>query len=152
MASLRFDSEQEYQRFLIRYQHRQKTHNEARRATRTTGNELQAKPEDKAIVLLRAIQASGLRGLWYREFTFHEQRNWRLDVACPHYPGLPQEREKLGCEIDGGIHRVKGKFLRDMEKHNALTTLGWRWIRCTPAQVENGEALVLLQALVRAVG
>jgi very-short-patch-repair endonuclease len=101
-------------------------------------------PTDAAKRLLRALQEAGIEGPWYREFTFHEERNWKLDVAMPS--------RKLSVEIDGGVHRIKGKFLRDMERHNALIISGWKYIRVTPAQVENGEALVLVRALVQQKG
>jgi len=76
----------------------------------------------------------------YREHVFHPQRNWRLDLALPDI--------KLAIEVDGGVHRIKGRFLADIEKSNALTLLGWRLIRVTPRMVETKEALhVVKQAL-----
>jgi len=76
----------------------------------------------------------------YREHVFHPQRNWRLDLALPAI--------KLAIEVDGGVHRIKGRFLADIEKSNALTLLGWRLIRVTPRMVETKEALhVVKQAL-----
>lgn len=101
----------------------------------------EAKPVDKAVVLLKAIVAAGLPGVWYREFTFHETRNWRLDVACP---GM-----KIGVEISGQVHRIKDKFARDREKRNALIFARWKCLEVTPAEVDSGYALMLLEALVR---
>lgn len=97
-------------------------------------------PTDGAKLLLQAILDAGVPGIWYREFTFHEARDWRLDVACP--------ARKVGVEVDGGAHRVKGRFLRDIEKHNALMFAGWRYLRCTPQQVRSGEALALIRAYI----
>jgi very-short-patch-repair endonuclease len=97
-------------------------------------------PTDAAIVLFAQILQAGLPGEWFREFTFHESRHWRLDVACP--------ARKLGIEVDGGVHRIKGKFLRDMEKWNALTFAGWRVVRVTPEQVRTGEALTMMRAFL----
>lgn len=118
----------------------QLTRNVIARARAKTFPELGANGEDKAVVLLRAIVMAKLPGVWYREFTFHESRGWRIDVALPS--------QKIGCEIDGGVHRIKDKFARDIEKWNALVMAGWRVIRCTPAQVDSGHALTLLRALV----
>jgi len=95
---------------------------------------------DYAAVLLAQIVDAALPGQWFREFTFHESRNWRLDVACPH--------AKIGIECDGGVHRLKKRFLGDIEKHNALTFAGWHYLRCTPEQVRSGEALDLVRAFV----
>ena len=76
----------------------------------------------------------------YREHVFHPSRNWRIDLAFPD--------RKLAIEVDGGVHRIKGRFLSDIEKSNALTLLGWRLIRVTPRMVETKEALhVVRQAL-----
>lgn len=138
MSVLRFDSEQEYRDFLAAYHSPQKKAQEGQSVAISVKNGLT--PTDGAKRLLQAILAADIEGPWYREFVFHEDRNWALDVACP--------RLKLGCEVDGMVHRIKKRFLGDMTKHNALTLAGWRWVRCTPAQVDSGEALVLLKALV----
>lgn len=141
MSGLRFDSEQDYQRFLDSYQHRKGGAKEPQAAI--LAPQSGAKAEDKAVVLLRAIVEAKLPGTWYREFTFHESRGFRLDLA--------DAERRLGCEIDGEVHRIKGKFARDMDKHNLLILAGWRWVRCTPAQVDSGEALALLRALIQEV-
>ncbi|HNC42202.1 MAG TPA: hypothetical protein PK522_10495, partial [Nitrosomonas sp.] len=46
---------------------------------------------------------------------------------------------KLAVEIEGGVW-IKGRhtsgsgFMKDMEKYNALTMLGWSLLRYTPKQ------------------
>jgi very-short-patch-repair endonuclease len=97
-------------------------------------------PTDAAKRLLQAILDAKLPGLWCREYTFHAQRDWRLDVACP--------QDKIGIEVDGGVHRIKKRFLGDMEKSNALIFAGWSVLRVTPAQVDSGFALDLLTAFL----
>jgi very-short-patch-repair endonuclease len=139
MPVLRFATEEDYQRFLATYQGSQK-HTKARPGD-TNGIQPSQTPTDGAKRLLQAILAAGLPGEWYREFTFHTERNWRLDVACP--------ARKLCVEVDGMVHRIKKRFLGDIEKHNTLVLAGWRYLRVTPAQVDNGEALVLLTALIK---
>ena len=72
-----------------------------------------------------------------REYRFHDMRKWRVDLA---YPPL-----KIAIEIDGAVHRIKGRFIRDFEKHQALFLAGWRLLRVSTAQVSNGEALRLIR-------
>lgn len=98
-------------------------------------------PSDGAKRLLQIVVEAGIAGPWYREFTFHEQREWRLDVANPE--------RKICIEVDGAVHRIKKRFLADIEKHNALILAGWRYLRVTPCQVDSGEALVLVQCLCK---
>ena len=74
----------------------------------------------------------------FREFTFHPTRDWRLDLAWPDI--------KLAVEIDGQVHRTKERFASDIEKHNALTFHGWRYLRVAPVNVAAGSALELVKA------
>lgn len=69
----------------------------------------------------------------YREFSWHPTRNFRADLAWP--------ARKFAVEVDGAVHRIKGKFERDIERHNLLIREGWTYIRVTPAMVKSGEAL-----------
>ncbi len=93
-------------------------------------------PDKGPIVLKEQIEAAGLP-VPFREFVFHPSRDWRLDLA---WPGL-----RFAVEIDGMVHRIKGRFLKDIEKHNALVLSGWRHLRVTPRMVETGEALQLVR-------
>lgn len=66
------------------------------------------------------------------------------DLWAPrHLPGL-------AVEVDGQVHRIKGRFAADIERHNALMLAGWRWARVTPRMVETGEALALVRELLSA--
>ena len=127
-------SEAEYAAFLLRYRGQ---------AVAVPALVEPTTPSDYAAVLcLQIVEAAlgdpALAGQWFREFTFHESRNWRLDVACPG--------RKLAIEVDGGVHRIKKRFLGDIEKHNALVFAGWTYLRVTPEQVRTGEALALVRA------
>jgi very-short-patch-repair endonuclease len=70
------------------------------------------------------------------------QRFW-IDVRLPAH--------KLCIEVDGGIFMAKGAhntgpaILRDMRKANELMLAGERLLRVTPQQVDNGEALKLVE-------
>jgi very-short-patch-repair endonuclease len=84
--------------------------------------------------------------LFEQEYRFHGERKYRLDLAFPS--------RKIGIEINGGIwhgnaHSSPLMILRDMEKANLLTLLGWRVLRYTPAQVKNGEAIEGLRQLLK---
>lgn len=80
------------------------------------------------------------------EHKFHETRKWRFDWAWPHL--------KLALEIEGGAwiggrHTSGAGFVKDLEKYSEAAILGWRIIRVTPQQMENGEAHGLID---RALG
>ena len=68
-----------------------------------------------------------------REFKFHPERRWRFDFAWPEH--------KLAVEIEGGVHRIKNKFERDIEKYNTATKMGWRILRYTPKMIKTGEPI-----------
>lgn len=94
------------------------------------------------------------RKLIVREYRFHPVRGWRFDFALPVY--------KLGIEIDGGIwqqgkskkyggtgHSHPSNIMRDIEKANAATLLGWRMLRFTDKEIRLGESI---QMTVQSVG
>lgn len=103
------------------------------------------KPAERAglkaeVTLLDQFVAAGLPAP-YRDFTFHRLRDWRIDLAWPAV--------KVGIEVDGGVHRTKERFYRDMDKHNALMQEGWRYLRVTPDEVRSGEAAERLTEVLR---
>jgi hypothetical protein len=56
----------------------------------------------------------------------------------------------VALEVEGGIwtggrHTRGSGFMKDMEKYNEATLLGWRVLRCTPRQVKSGEVFELLK-------
>lgn len=66
------------------------------------------------------------------EYRFHETRKWRFDFAFP--------RHKVAVEIEGGVwtkgrHTRGSGFVKDMEKYNEATRLGWRILRFTPSDL-----------------
>lgn len=78
------------------------------------------------------------------EYTFHPQRKWRFDYAW--------RDQKLAMEIeggaflkDGGRHTRGAGFRNDLAKYAEAAILGWRVIRVLPEQVENGQALKLIE-------
>ena len=63
------------------------------------------------------------------EHAFHPTRKWRFDLAWP--------AERVFLEVDGGIwigggHNRGAQLLKDWEKRNAATVMGWRGLWCQP--------------------
>ena len=80
------------------------------------------------------------------EFRFHPERQWRFDFCWPSH--------QVALEVEGGAwtrgRHTRGKgFIADIEKYNEATIMGCRVLRCTPQQLESGEACVLVR---RAMG
>jgi len=97
----------------------------------------------KATVIADAVwRAYGLP-IPCREFMFCARR-WRIDFAWPE--------RKIALEVDGGIwtgggHTRGSGVIRDQDKMNRATILGWRIIHCTPADVKAGKVFGLLKEL-----
>lgn len=76
-------------------------------------------------------------------------RKFRSDFS---YPDL-----KIALEVDGGIWLKKSRhatgtgITSDCEKMNWMTSLGWRHLRVTAAQIKSGEAIKWLQMTVHLV-
>lgn len=77
-----------------------------------------------------------------REYVFHPIRKWRFDFAWPEY--------RIAVEIEGGIW-VKGRhnspqgFLKDIEKYNMATCLGWQVYRFDSGRVQDGSAIIFFR-------
>ena len=79
-----------------------------------------------------------------RELRFDSVRRWRFDYALPEVKiaievegGVFKERSYTGKDglihtTIGGRHTSGVGFLKDMEKYNTATSLGWRLLRVTP--------------------
>lgn len=81
-----------------------------------------------------------------REFRFHPKRRWRADACWPEY--------MLMLEIDGGVwtqgrHTRGAGFIRDQEKRNEATLMGFRVLNCVPQDVKAGRALKLIERAMR---
>lgn len=91
---------------------------------------------------LLAVQLDQAGIPYEREFRFAPPRRWRADFWVTRSGILAN----LLVEIDGGAY-VAGRhtrgagFEKDAEKASAAAILGYRVIRCTPRQVEDGSAL-----------
>lgn len=78
---------------------------------------------------VRALYASFGIPDFESEYVFHPTRKWRFDIAWPKF--------RLALEVEGGLF-VRGRhsrgagILKDFEKYNAATVLGWRILRTDP--------------------
>ena len=96
-----------------------------------------------------------------REVQFAAPRRWRADFIvrkCPlgydHCKAEGPEDIRLLIEIDGGGwsggRHVSGfGFQADMEKHNAAVLLGYRVLRFSPADVDSGAALAVVEEALK---
>jgi hypothetical protein len=102
--------------------------------------------------LLLAVQLEQAGIPFEREYRFAPPRKWRADFAIVlfKHPSEPAyaapEQVDILVEIDGGgwvqgRHTRGSGFEKDAEKASAAAILGYRVIRCTPAQVNDGRAL-----------
>lgn len=99
----------------------------------------------KALTLDRQCKLAGLPAP-ETEFRFHPTRRWRFDYCWPP--------KSLALEVEGGIwtggrHTRGAGYAKDLEKYNEAAMRGWRVLRVTPTQVQNGEALTLVQRMLQ---
>ena len=97
---------------------------------------------------LLAVQLEQAGIPFEREYRFAPPRRWRADFYV--HDGRWGFNALL-VEIDGGAF-IAGRHSRgtgvenDAEKQSAAAILGFRVIRCTPAQVNDGRALAWIKA------
>ncbi len=67
-------------------------------------------------------------------------RNWRLDFAWPD--------RKLGIEVQGYAHRIKGRFEADIEKRAILMLKGWKIMEVSGKSIKDGVAIEWVKRLL----
>lgn len=79
-----------------------------------------------------------------KEYQFAKDagRKWRMDYAWPEH--------KLALEVEGGVwtrgrHTRGAGFVKDMEKYNTATSMGWRILRVTPSDLLKLNTIQLIQ-------
>lgn len=77
-----------------------------------------------------------------REYQFMEGRGFRLDFA---WPGA-----RVAVEVQGMVHRIKGRFRADIEKRALALLAGWRVLEVSGAEIRSGQAIAWLIALLQA--
>lgn len=76
------------------------------------------------------------------EVQFHPVRRWRFDWAFT--------RAKVAVELDGyTYHSSRPGWLKDMEKFNEASLLGWHVFHVTPKDVESGKASELMSRVLK---
>ena len=104
-----------------------------------------------AAELLLAAQLEQAGIPFEREYRFHPSRKWRADFRIIDNRPVCEPVTNLLIEVEGGAyvagrHTRGASFEADCEKYAAAAILGYRVIRATPRQVENGTALEWIKA------
>lgn len=82
-----------------------------------------------------------------QEYRFHPVRKWRFDYAFPD--------KKLALEVEGGVwiqgrHTRGSGFVRDVQKYNAASCLGWRLLRVTPRNLATLDTIAMVKQALEA--
>lgn len=85
----------------------------------------------------------------HAEYRFHPTRKWRFDYA---WVNSKVALEVEGAVWTGGRHTRGAGFLKDIEKYNNATALGWRILRCTPSTLTKSETIVMLILTLEVAG
>ena len=88
----------------------------------------------------RQIAAAGIE--MEREFRPIPGRKFRLDFAIPS--------RKLAVECEGRVHRIKERWLADLERRNLLQLDGWIVMYVCREQIFSGEAIGWLKQMMEA--
>ena len=85
------------------------------------------------------------------EVKFHSTRRWRFDLAWIVVDG---QTVKIALEVEGAVwsqgrHTRGSGFVKDMEKYNNASLLGWTVYRVSTHQVTSGEALKLIERIFK---
>ena len=83
------------------------------------------------------------------EYQFHDTRKWRFDFAWPD--------RRIAAEVEGGVysggrHTRSTGFIKDAEKYNMATELGWWVFRFPGDMVKSGEAVNQMERVLALQG
>lgn len=96
-------------------------------------------PKSSGVPFPVLCQAAGLpEPVAEHQFAKELGRRWRFDWA---FPRLLVAVEQEGGVWTGGRHTRGAGAVKDMEKYNTATYLGWKVYRFTPAQIKSGQAV-----------
>jgi very-short-patch-repair endonuclease len=106
------------------------------------------KIDHNEVLYLQLAQTGNAIG-WVREHRFHETRRWRFDLA---HPGrmIAVEVEGLGHFGTMSHHQRHDGMADDCVKYAEAAIAGWRLIRCTTRQVQQGIALGWIERIMKA--
>jgi len=97
-------------------------------------------PSQIHIRMRQQIQTAGLPEP-IEEYYHIKGRDMRLDFAWPD--------RKIGLEVQGMAHRIKGKFHADIEKRALGMLLGWRVLEVSGAAVRDERGIEWLKQLMK---
>lgn len=86
------------------------------------------------------------------QFKFHPTRGHKFDFAWPRKSAIFANESFVGpsgfaVELDGGVHGIQEKRVRDLEKSNLAIAYGWTVFHFTPEQAEDGMVRDFLLAV-----
>ena len=93
-----------------------------------------------------ALQIRGMKLLPpEREYTFASGGRWRFDFAWPDL--------RVAVEIEGGVwtnggHNRGAAYVKNLEKYNTATLMGWRLFRFHEGTVYDGTAVAFVAPLI----
>ncbi len=99
--------------------------------------------KSRSLIEVRMQQQLDTAGitLYMTEYFHIPGRDFRLDFAWP--------ARKIGIEVQGGDHRIKGKFKADIEKRALGLLLGWRILEVDGSSVRDGRAIEWAKELLK---
>lgn len=74
------------------------------------------------------------------------QYAWAADVGRRFVADFAWPERRLIVEIDGSVHRIRGRFRASMERDNLAQALGWMQLKFSPADVKSGKAINAVRA------
>jgi hypothetical protein len=105
---------------------------------------LRIEREQLTLELLKQLEYANLAQFFVREYVFHPERKWRLDLYA--------QMMRLGVELHGGIwtqgRHVRGLgFAEDRVKINAAIEQGISVLEYTQAVISDGSALAQIERI-----
>lgn len=101
---------------------------------------------------LEAYLVHGGFGRVESEFRFHPTRQWRADYALlDQDPVVLVEYDGLMQKGANASHASIGGILRDSEKANAATALGFRCFRANAKTIHDGSFMMLMDEVLEMV-
>ena len=100
------------------------------------------------ILLAAQLEQAGIP--FEREYKFHPSRKWRADFAVWGIEPLFRLEADILIEVDGatwtmGRHNHPTSVAKEYERTAAAAILGYRMIRCTTEQVNDGTCLLWIR-------
>lgn len=75
-----------------------------------------------------------------KQYAWCPGRKFRADYAVPE--------KRLLIELDGAVHRIKGRFKADQEKRQLAILHGWTMLPIATDQVRKGTAVELIKRVL----